>query len=81
MQEELPSSPPAAIPPVDVTYHPLYEYRDNNEWGVTRSGARWAGKLGYNGPNAHGAAPGTMAVACSSLKRPFSVAAVCFGEV
>ena len=64
MQEELPSSPPAAIPPVDVTYHPLYEYRDNNEWWVTRTGDRWAGKLGYNGPNAHGAAPGTMAVAC-----------------
>ena len=62
MQEELPASPPSTIPPVDVTYHPLYEYRDNNEWAAATLPS-WAGKLGYNGPNAHGAAPGTMAVA------------------
>ena len=32
------------------TYHPLYEYRDNNEWAAATH-SPWAAKLGYNGVN------------------------------
>jgi hypothetical protein len=52
MKEECPISP-ASLPSIDRTYHPLYEYRDNNEWAAAEHPA-WAGKLGYNGPSAHG---------------------------
>merc|ERR1712166_57397 len=50
--EELPTIPPTALPQIDRTYQPLYEYRDNNEYVATRY-SRWAGKLGYNGASAH----------------------------
>jgi hypothetical protein len=52
MAEECPH-PPASLPSIDRTYHPLYEYRDNNEWAAADH-SKWAAKLGYNGPSAHG---------------------------
>ncbi len=52
MEEEC-ANPPSSLPPIDRTYHPLYEYRDNNEWAAAEH-PTWAGKLGYNGPSAHG---------------------------
>jgi hypothetical protein len=61
MEEECPS-PPASLPTIDRTYRPLYEYRDNNEWAAANHPA-WAGKLGYNGPNAHGATQSVDSVA------------------
>jgi hypothetical protein len=66
MAEELPEAPPTALPSLDLTYKPLYEYRDNNEWAAAAH-PQWAGKLGYNGPSAHGVTPNSAVTYAGGL--------------
>ena len=54
----LPSQLPDPIPPLDLKVELAYEYRDNCEWPARQ--AAWAGRVGYNGPSAHGSEGGYM---------------------
>ena len=75
MGEEMPATPIVIPQPLDVRYEPQLEYRDTVQWaasgplhplpnGTLGTASAWAGKLGYNGPNAFAAvpAPSRMAV-------------------
>jgi hypothetical protein len=46
---------PAALPPdVDITFHPVLDYRDTNDWAAAGSPGKHgnlSAALGYNGPN------------------------------
>ena len=74
MEEECPT-PPASLPSIDRTYHPLFEYRDNNEWAAAEHPS-----CEYHGQRRqyarHGLALETTGGSGDSLPGPCAAAAV-----